>query len=337
MYADTLSMLTSHRFHCQIINSNRTMNKRELLTIVTLFAAATLGSAHTLPKKVLSVPDVDAGVWDMSLTEDCRRGAEYIMFGDTLLCENIDRRMRWYSLSGDTVAFFREETSLHYAETDTALQTSSFGTSELAVDGTTTMSGMYCGRYPVSSTVAYSSRGGRRGVLVNENGDSIDAYMSTERMCVRMALSASADSVCAPTDSLPTYEIVRHRWFAGVSRLPIAVATAIDMRMPDGRCGDSSYSCYIVQFDKTEQYDTTRTSTEISCSDGQISILASSSGQATFVLTTLDGMPCMSRKLTMSAGEHATLDCGTLPRGRYVGALTIGGHTAKELDRKSVV
>lgn len=42
-------------------------------------------------------------------------------------------------------------------------------------------------------------------------------------------------------------------------------------------------------------------------------------------------MPCMSRKLTMSAGEHATLDCGTLPRGRYVGALTIGGHTAKEL------
>ncbi len=307
------------------------MNKRELITIVTLFAAAALGSTHTLPKRVLSMPDVDAGVWDMSMTEDCRRGAEYVMFGDTLLCENIDRRMRWYSLSGDTVAFFREETSLHYAEADTALQTSAFGSSGLAVEGTTTMSGMYCGRYPVSSTVAYSSRGGRRGMLINENGDSIDAYMSAERMRIRIALSAATDSVYAPTDSLPTYEIVRHRWFAGESRLPIAVSTAIDMRMPDGQCGDNSYSCYIVPFDKTEQYDTTRTSTEISYSDGQISILVSSSGQATFVLTTLDGMPCMSRELTVSAGERATLDCGTLPRGRYVGAITIGGHTVKEL------
>lgn len=307
------------------------MDKQAFLTIAAIFATATLGTAHTLPKRVLSVPDADADVWDMRLTEDCRRGAEYIMFGDTLLCENIDRRMRWYSLSGDTVAFFREETSLHYAEADIALQTSAFGIASLSLDGKAVMSGMYCGRYPVSATVTYSSRSGRRGVLVTETGDSIDAYMSVERMSVNMALSATSDSVRAPTDSLPTYEIVRHRWFAGNSHFPLAVSTSTDMRMPDGSCGDSSYSCYIVPFDGAEQYERPQTAAEISYSDGRISILAPSSGRATFVLTALDGMPYMSREVTLSTAEHTTLDCGALPRGRYVGALTIGTHTVKEL------
>lgn len=293
-------------------------------------------------------------VWDLSDAVRLKIPlAVLTSYADTLLSETVRGYRRWYELHDGSSLLVREENGLSCHIPGNPVATAAvadwgntvYGTSCVEPYGTL---GIHSGSFPVFRTGELKSYPPVKGRLAVADGDTLQAWMTMERVLYREKMFADTirNLTAAEIDSLPVRSITRYRWFTHGS-VPVAIQTEIRKSFPGQDEAESSgeIHAYIMDYsefseticneekERMHDADTTRAIDSIRATyyDGQVTveINAPSDIEIQFDLMSDSGINYSHSTFTARGESRIEIPCGHLPAGRYVASFSVPGHVRK--------
>lgn len=278
-------------------------------------------------------------VWDFSNAENnIDYLAKYTIYGDSLICEEIDGFMRWYVKKGDRTHFIKEENRLMSSQPSVEMVSFGFSPNENAYsENKYVAAGKYCRTYDIMKNGTHSSFEPILGKILFSQTDTINAKMTHEQWAFDIN---DSDEKADTINYCPTFRTDMYRWFADDSKMPVAVFSRLSISDKSSGNTNEIVSAYIADKELLYGIDDLRNEdndfiTSFTANYGHgivnLQIVTKVSTSVIIEIASDSGIPYGTRVCNLQKGtNNLQLELNTGRPGRYVIALNNGTRKYKQ-------